>query len=434
MRSNKQFFDCSIDQTNNSHLIKINIQKKFVNSMFNAAVDVHKHAALTVGFSHGGTPAGYIEANFKVPILEHLQEFFFIHCVQPTLLKVLSSNGIVVPGRLRLTSINLKIDDDAEYVFEIPKIKITKKKNWKEINFNTPMRKNYKDLDRQVEHFVTEECQKKELHLSDSINANDWVCSSIFLVGQDKSELIENYTDTIWVLIGEDESDSDIQELLVNKKLNDKFHTQNVKLQEYFAPDTSTEYGFHLTINNHLPHAFFDFDQFKKHFGLKSQKDIESKLIEVFSYRNNLSQRRETAELALSQLSKNYYVELPKDIVAQRVNELLKKISLNPDYHVYKSQNDFKEKVVQLAEKQLKEGIIIDTICWEEGIKVNDQEVANYLNFYKRARMKDFVYFQLPFETNDLAKSPINNEIIKEQVLREKTLNHIINFLKNRQA
>ena len=75
---------------------------------------------------------------------------------------------------------------------------------------------------------------------------------------------------------------------------------------------------------------------------------------------------------------------------------VLAAVQNNPDYHVYKAQADFKEKVKQLAEKQLKETIIVDAIAYQEGLSVSDEDVRAYLNFMKRPRMKEFVHFVLP--------------------------------------
>ena len=75
---------------------------------------------------------------------------------------------------------------------------------------------------------------------------------------------------------------------------------------------------------------------------------------------------------------------------------VLRAVQVNPDYHVYKSQLDFKEKIRQLAEKQLKETIIIDAIAYQEGIEITDEDVRSYLNFLQRPRTKEFVYFAPP--------------------------------------
>ena len=92
---------------------------------------------------------------------------------------------------------------------------------------------------------------------------------------------------------------------------------------------------------------------------------------------------------------------------------VLTAVQTNPDYHVYKAQTDFKEKIKQLAEKQFKETIIIDAIAYQEGINVSDEDVRAYLNFMKRPRMKEFVYFVLPPYKILGQDVPLSAEIVK---------------------
>ena len=108
---------------------------------------------------------------------------------------------------------------------------------------------------------------------------------------------------------------------------------------------------------------------------------------------------------------------------------VLQAVQDNPDYHVYKSQPDFKEQIRQLAEKQLKETIIIDAIAYQEGIKVSQEDIRAYLNLLKRPRMKEFLHFILPPNKVLGQDIPLSAELVKRFCLREKTLNHIIGHL-----
>ena len=76
----------------------------------------------------------------------------------------------------------------------------------------------------------------------------------------------------------------------------------NLVLQDYFTDSMNTYYNFAVTVEDIVPNAYFCLDQFKQHFRLKSNKEMYQKLIEVFSYRNDLSQRRTTVEESLKLL------------------------------------------------------------------------------------------------------------------------------------
>ena len=49
---------------------------------------------------------------------------------------------------------------------------------------------------------------------------------------------------------------------------------------------------------------------------------------------------------------------------------VLDKIKYNPDYHVYRMQKDFQDRVRQLAEKQIRETIFLDQLAYEENLDI----------------------------------------------------------------
>src|SRR5205085_443890 len=104
-------------------------------------------------------------------------------------------------------------------------------------------------------------------------------------------------------------------------------------------------YQFLIKVIARVPHSAFSLDQFKKHFKLKTVRETHNKLIEVFSYRNDISQRRETVEAVFRLLFKHYPFTPPESLVKRQEDLILKSIQSNPDYHVYRTQPDFKTKV-----------------------------------------------------------------------------------------
>jgi hypothetical protein len=97
-----------------------------------------------------------------------------------------------------------------------------------------------------------------------------------------------------------------------------------------------------------------------------------------------------------------------------------------PDYQVYKMQKDFGEQIELLAEKQLKEEIIIDQIAYQENIECSTRDIQQYLHLFNNKRLREFVYFRPILERIDTTDRPINACILGQAVTREKTLNHMI--------
>ena len=178
-----------------------------------------------------------------------------------------------------------------------------------------------------------------------------------------------------------------------------------------------------------MHNAYFSFEDFKQHFRLKTNKDIHSKLIEIFSYRNDLSQRRSMVEEALKLLIAKHHVEASSYLVLRQQKIVLEAVQSNPDYQVYKAQSNFKSIVSQLATKQVKEMILIDQLAHNENIKITNQDIKNYLNLLKRPRTKEFIYFTPPPTKIDGQEMPIPAALFKQCCLREKTLNYAIYHL-----
>lgn len=423
-------FTFSITQKHlQQHTATIRVARAFVDALYNEAVLAQKAEAQTYGFSKGTTPLQYIEHNFRSYILDHLKEFFFIHCVLGYLRQALIKNKIVVAGEPDLVDIRLQPQEDALFTFSFTNIQLDNDDRWKKVNLRVPERKNYKDLDRQVESFIKEETEKAQADTDNSIAFLDWICFDMVLVNQNKKPLLHSHKDEVWVKISDEEADRELHELFLGKKVGDTFYTKNVMFQEYVSNKLNVNYTFAISIKDRVPHAYFSFDAFNRHFQIKNSKDMHLKLIEVFSHRNDLSQRRETIEASLKLLSKQYFMLLPSHLLDRQRHYVLAQVHENPDYHVYKAQSDFKEKIRQLAEKQLKETIIIDMVAYKENIQVTHEDIVGYLNLIKRPRTKEFIYFDLPPSKVNGQEMPVSTEVIKQYCLREKTLNFVIHYL-----
>lgn len=164
----------------------------------------------------------------------------------------------------------------------------------------------------------------------------------------------------------------------------------------------------------------------KHHFRLKTNKDLQQKLIEVFSYRNDLSLRRAIVEEALTLLINKHEFDVPNYLVLREQQIVLESVVTNPDYLVYKTQPNFKDYIHKLALKQAKETLIIDQLCFEENISASTEDIKSLLHLTKTPRTKEFIYFKLPSTKLEAQEVPVSAAFFKQSCLREKTLNHVI--------
>ena len=217
--------------------------------------------------------------------------------------------------------------------------------------------------------------------------------------------------------------------LFANTRKGDHFVTQSECLQEYFSDEIITALVFDIIIEDIVPAAYVCFDAFKSHFKLKTNKEVHQKMTEVFSFRNDISLRRHIVEEALKLMVSKHMIEIPQHLILRKQEEILASLQQNPDYQIYKLENNFKEFVANLSIKQVKETILIDQLIHNEAIKANANDVRGYLNLHKRPRTKEFIYFQLPSTKIDGRELPIANSVIEKVCTQEKALNYLIYHL-----
>lgn len=408
--------------------LSVIVPASLVDALYKQAV-VSQKGAPAFGFHKRETPSAYIEQNYQSNLFDHIKEFLLKYLVMSYLEQEVNNKKILMAGKPRLTSIDVKPHKDGIFTFELSLFPPLTFQEWKYLPFKAPKRKNYKDLDRQVETFLHDEITAKEHYIDQSIKIGDWVNYSVRLLNNDLNPVFNGHAANLWVKIGDEEPDKPLQEVFLNKKNGQQFVSSNRILQDYFTESLNTNYALGITVNEVVPYAYFCLDQFKHYFRIKSNKEMYQKLIEVFSYRNDLSQRRTTIEESLKLLLSKHRFEVPNHLVLRQQKAVLDAIQFNPDYHVYRVQKDFKDAVRDLAEKQMREEIFLDQLAHEENVTVTPMDVKCYLNLTKRPRTKEFLHRDPPMTKIRGQEVPISAEELNRVCLREKTINHIIYHL-----
>ena len=413
-------------------LLHVHIPHGQISIMYQQALASIKRDIHTYGFARGATPESYIAHTYKPLLIDHLKHFFMHHAVHALLHKGIAAHKIIALHMPRSRHVLLDPDAGAQFTFSVRTSVNPVKNEWKKLHFKAPGRKNYKDLDRQVEFFLQEEEKKRQ----DSQRANekgisfhDWVCFIITLVDAQHQGILAPLEQKVWIKIGEEEADQQAQALFLGKKVGNSFVTDHIFFQDTVSENFTTHYLFNVTIVHHAASDFFDIERFKMHFRLKSAKETHQKLIEVFSYRHDISQRREMVDKLFKLLFYHYPLDIDSDIVAQQEKLVLARVQENPDYHVYKNQSDFRDKVTLLAQNQIKDRLFIDGIAHQENIQATDEDVLHYLHFFKRPRMKEFIYFDIPQSQVNDQEVTLCHEEIRRACRREKTLNHVLYYL-----
>ena len=386
----------------------------------------HVHAP---GFAQHNAPMEYIEQTFSHNIIEHLKEFLFKYAVVNFLYEQLRQHKILIAGDPRLSSVFVERGKNAVFHFELCLFPSIPFQEWKYFPFKAPKRKNYKDLDRQVEAFITEEQAQKERYSTTEIGIGDWVHFSIRLLDENNNPVFADTASVFWLRIGDEEADRYLSDLFVNKSVGQTIRTKNRSIQEFFSDPFSSSYNYGIEILDVIPDSYFCLDLFKHQFRLKTNKEISQKFIEVYSYRNDLSLRRSMSEEAMRVLLHKHPFEVPNYLALRAQHTLLEIVQFNPDYYVYRMQKDFKERIKELAYRQIQEQIFIDQMAYDENIQLSQQDTKAYLNLTLRPRTKEFIYFDPPITKIRGQEIPIHAHELTRTCLREKTLNYIIYHL-----
>lgn len=382
----------------------------------------------TNGFSKVGTPMEYVKQNFTQNIVNHMKEFFFKYFVISKLYKEIRNQKITLLGEPRLIDCHLEPNKDAEYHLEFNYINVNITKEWKYISFKSSQRKKYKDIDKQATEFIKdEENNEKKCENKNSISIGDWVNFTISILDVDNKLLFED-EENLWIKIGHDDTTLPFQEVFVGKAIGEEFFTDHFIIQEFFNSENTVPHIFLVKICDIAKQSFFSLENFKKHFKIKTNKKAHEKVVEVFSFTNDMSLRRNIINEALETLLKTYEITIPEQCILRQQQIILNKLQENPDYIVYRTEPGFKDRVKQLAEQQLKETGLIELLAHSEDLIVSDEDVRNYLNLTQRARTREFLHFIHP-EIEYASDTPIHTESLKQISLREKALNHAILYL-----
>jgi len=423
---------CLIDpaSSSNSYFFKVTVPAQVTQSFLSLATQKHQNLVQPTGFKKGLAPLIYIQEHFKAPIVSHLKDlglkFFGIN----TLLLHIRSQKIVLVGTPELRDIQVDSFGNATYLFEGNVPKELYMQSWKFLPFKPTPRKKYRDIDKQVTTFLQEEeAQQQQYVPSKGISVGDWVCFQAWIVDHKDKPIFDVSTANVWLRIGNEEPDTDFQKLFVGKKINDTIITDNPSLQTYFCESSHSHYNYAIKIIDSVPYQSFSFDLFKQYFKIKTHKDLLNKITEVFSFNNDISQRRLIAHEALGLIIRKNHIVLPDSAILLQRKQILQDLQFKPDFIVYKMDPDFDLHVTNMAKRQLMDNVVAESIAYQDNISVSNQDIKAVLQLTQRPRLKDFLYF--PFFRTQLhgQEFPVEHESLYHYCLKEKAVNHIIYHL-----
>lgn len=373
-------------------------------------------------------PASYIHANYQREVALDLKKFILYYLVVDYLTKNLIDQQVPVAGNPRLVEVVISEDPSITYHFDLSLADQLEIREWKHFLFRAPRRKNYKDLDKQVEIFLRKAQEKSRKAAVESVEPGDWVFFLAQLIDKNGEQTMPWLANGMWIKIKPESLMHPLYEAFVHKRVGDAFISNKLFFNDYMEESLYDQHYFLITIKAITKGDTFAVDLFKTTFKLSNKAEIHEKLIEVFSYRNDISQRRSIIEEMFHLLFSKHRFEVPKHLILRKQEEVLNGIRARPDYQAYRATKSFSKQVSMLAEKLLKEEIIIDQIASVEKIGVDTRDIQQYLNLMCIGRLREFIYFRPLFDLEETA-TPINQSTLEQVCRREKTLNYILHQL-----
>ncbi|MBI2353046.1 hypothetical protein HYV11_02265 [Candidatus Dependentiae bacterium] len=429
----KSQISCNInDQKSWSHYeFKISIPQTMTDSFFDFALESQQHSTQTIGFKKGTIPVTYLQKHFKTPIINHLKEIALKFFGLSSLLKHIKEKKVILVGFPKLTDIEFDQNNGSTtYHFKAYKPTELYMQSWKYLPFKPIVRKKYRDIDRQVKAFLEEE--DKLFHLykpQNGIQIGDWVNFNAWLISSKNERIFQGEHTNLWLKIGDEEPDFIVQKQFIGKQIGDSFISDIAPLQNYFCESSDNNYLYEINIKDIVPHAYFSLPLFKNYFKIKTQKDLQNKLTEVFSFHHDMSQRRLMTIEALDLITKKNQIILPDSAINIQKKELLTAMQSRSDFMVYKMNQNFDQQITNLAKKQLSDAVIADCIAYQDNLSVSDLDAKGFLHLTQRPRIKEFIYFPFIKSQTNGQEVPIEQETVHHICLKEKAVNHIIHHL-----
>ena len=412
---------------NSSHLAKakIEISNLLTLPIYHETIKLFRTRQME-GLCAKEAPLNYLEETYSQEINQMLKTYLFGNIVIDYLINTLINEKIIFANYPRLISIQTTQDNGLSFYFDLSLTEKIELKEWKNFAFKPPKRKRYKDLDKQVKQFLDTQTHPNANNQINEIEEDDWVFFSAMLLDDEQKPILQQLACDFWIKMQKSELANKFKSTFIGKKSGDEFITNELNFEGNSESISGFDYIFLITIKSIVKGKSLSIERLKHAFKLKNKTEIHNKLMEVFSFRNDISQRKSIIEETFNLLLSKHRFEVAKHMVLRRQEDILLSLTSQPDYHVYKSQKDFLKCVESLAEKHLKEETIIDQIAYHENLRVDEADIQDYLNLLNNRKICEFAYFRPTLEKIEDLHSPLNQSIIAHTALREKTLNYVI--------
>jgi len=424
-----QSFDFKVTEYS-SHLwhITVKIPPTLITHIQDHITHTYRNYSIVPGFSCENLPISYTQEYFAAEIERDTKKFILNHFVAESLFSYLEGKKIITANLPRLHAINGSFEKGFSYTFALSLAPHLNIEQWKNFTFIPPKRKNYTDLDIQVENFLSIFDKHTQMSLSPHLEHGDWTCFSARMHTPHLSNPLQDDI-RYWIQLPPNGNPTTLSHYFLGTTKGSTFSVPATLFSHTPDANKKSSYYFDITIIEVLKNNIPSRQALQHSLNIETAEELHNKLIEVFSYRNDISLRKSIIEEFFYHLFSSYRFDIAPHAITRRKEYFLTLMKRDPDNTVYTKQKYFFSYLAKLAEEKLKEEVIIDTIAFHEMIDVQESEIINYLQLYSHDRLREFIYF-FPLQ-DDLATpcEPISQRMLAQAIRREKTLNTAIQKL-----
>lgn len=410
--------------------LTVNVAPQLLNKVEKYTVEVCRSQISSKGFSSGEVPYSYVLKSFKNQIYDSCVKFIFKFFILDYLEFKIDEMKLVSADFPKLVEVVKNENGSVNFCFRACILNNITEDNWCNIFYSPPKRKMYKDLDRQAELFIKETVEKScAIKKPKNIEDKDWVYFEVVALNSNNQPAFRDYRSSFWLNVNSTYVATPLSNIFLDKQEGETIVLNQLPMYGLPTDFLSLKGKFRVIIKKIIKSASFSFDLFKSAFGLKDQGSVHEKLIEIFSFRNDISQRRLIIEEAFRVLFSKIKFEVPKHLVIRRQEHILKNVQQLPDYNVYRSNSAFHSQVSSLSEKQIREEVLLIYAGLRDNVKIEQINILEYLNLLINPRLSEFIYFKPHIEMIQDASLPIREGYFARFVFREKVLNMMLSNL-----
>ncbi len=303
---------CAKRESSSVMQICINVAPYLVNKIKKYTVETYRNKISTKGFADGTIPDSFIEKNYSKSIIESTLKFILKFFVTDYLEEQILQHQFVCLSASNLHNVEVLSDNSVNYVFKNAIINPIMTTNWEKISFHPPRRKLYKDLDRQASIFIKNSEDEELKKVSDQVEDGDWVCFSATLLNSNNQPAIRDFKNQFWLKIDTKYIATPLHQSFLEKKEGEIFFVEELLVFGMPSDLLSVKGKFKISIVSIVKSNKFSLQRFKSVFSLPDTKAAHEKLIEIFSFRNDISQRRLIIEEAFRVLFNKFRFEVPR--------------------------------------------------------------------------------------------------------------------------